>query len=1076
MISDNRSLSLPLKPPEFPAAEQTQRAMNFWRIAWGVLIIYPLLASIAIVIQPESFERRIISVIWRVAIVVPLLVLNRHGKTALASWCLIVGLILVSAERGWFLGGLEAPALTPFFILYVLAAGLLLGQRGAIAFAAVCSAIGFGFLVASGSGVLPATTEKFSNPVLMIYLLLYLGLTLVLGRMIEATFERNQQRLEAELNERIRAEEALRVSEARFAKAFQFSPDHLLITDRKTGEVLEINDSFIRSIGYTREEIVGRRSVELGLIDPEVRDRIAASGMVRNFEVPILRKSGTYDALLSTDTIEIEGRECLLSVVRDVTQEKAAARALKQANESLAESEQRLRLALHSGNIAVWHQDEDRSFLTGDGLLFEMLGLAPTDGWKVPIEILFERIHPDDVARMREHLSDLWSGMANAQTDFRMTPREGEVRFIHGTGSAVLDSTSNVRRVVGAALDVTERHKAAQEREALVHTLGERVKELRLLHETAVLIQTGGAVGDLLSELVTMMPASWQFTDCCEARIVYGDIDVRTEGWRESEWRQSVPLVAAGASGHIEVVYTESRPDADEGPFLHEERLLLNSMAEMLAKYLELREHQTELESLISTRTADLLLAKDEAERANRAKSVFVSNMSHELRTPLNAILGYAQLLETDTALDESIRRKAATIRSSGDHLLHLLNDVLEMSRIEAGHIELFSAPFDLHSLLDEVHRMFAPLAAARRNNLVLAKATQLPRAIAGDARKVREVIINLIGNALKFTENGTITIKTRCDVTADGYRIGVIVEDTGVGIEPDDLERIFGAFEQTENGSRAGGTGLGLAISRTFAELMRGSLTVQSEPGKGTSFTFTFEAGRADESTVGFTRASMPAVRLSPPHLGRKVLIVDDIATNREVIAELLSRTGFDIRLAASGEEAVAMHDAWAPDLVLMDLRMPGMGGAEAIRRIRATSKPVIIVALTASIDPSTRHRAHEVGADALLLKPWREDEILTTIGSLLGVTYMAPEDRGERPIAAPETAESFALALRSLPADLLADLRDAAIEARPERLATLAGQIRVHSEAAAHRTLELAHDFQFEELLAAIDEVEVL
>jgi signal transduction histidine kinase/DNA-binding response OmpR family regulator/PAS domain-containing protein len=944
----NRSLSLPLKPPELPATEQTQRAMNFWRIGWGVLIIYPLLASVAVVLQPDSFERRLISTIGRVAIVVPLLVLNRLGKTALASWCLIAGLTFLSAERGWILGGLDAPALAPFFILYVLIAGLLLGQRGAFAFAAVCSAVGIGFLAASGSGILPATIEKFSGPVLMIYLLLYLGLTLVLGRMIETTFQHNRRRIEAELREKIHAEEALR------------------------------------------------------------------------------------------------------------------------------ESEQRLRLALQSGNIAVWHQDEDRSLLTGDALLFEMLGLAPTDGWQIPMETLLQKVHPDDVARMRAHVSDLWSGMANAQTDFRVTPREDEVRFIHGTGSAVLGSTSSVRRVVGAALDVTERHRAAEEREALVHALGERVKELRLLHQTAVLIQTGGSVHALLSEVVTMIPASWQFSGCCEARIVYDDIDVRTEGWRETQWRQSVVLEAAGASGHIEVVYTEPQPVADEGPFLREERLLLNSMAEMIAKYLELRKHQTELESLVSSRTADLLLAKDEAERANRAKSAFVSNMSHELRTPLNAILGYAQLLEADTALHESVRRKAATIRSSGDHLLHLLNDVLEMSRIESGRMELFSAPFDLHALLDEVQHMFSPLAGARRNNLVLAKAPQLPRALVGDSRKVREVIINVVGNALKFTENGTVTINTRCEATVDGHRIGIVVEDTGVGIEHDDLERIFRAFEQTEAGTRAGGTGLGLAISRTFAELMGGSLTVQSEPGEGTSFTFTFEAGRADERLLSVTPVALSPIRLSPAHAGRKILIADDIATNREVVAELLFRAGFDVRLAESGEAAVALHDAWAPDLVLMDLRMPGIGGAEAIRRIRASNKPVLIVALTASIDPSTRNHVREVGADALVLKPWHEDELLTTIGSLLAVTYMAQQDPGERLVPAPETAESLVLALRSLPAKLLADLRDAIIEARPERLAILAGQVRVHSEAAAHRTLELAHDFRFEELLAAIDAVE--
>ena len=276
----------------------------------------------------------------------------------------------------------------------------------------------------------------------------------------------------------------------------------------------------------------------------------------------------------------------------------------------------------------------------------------------------------------------------------------------------------------------------------------------------------------------------------------------------------------------------------------------------------ELRAHRERLEELVATRTRELSAAKDEAERANQAKSQFLAHMSHEIRNPLHIILGYAQLLERDPTLGEAQQKKAGIVRSSGNHLLTLMNDVLEMAKIEARHPELAEAAFDPWATLDEVQRMFAGEAASKGIELTIACAPELPRAILGDGAKVKQILINLAGNALKFTERGGIRFKASASASADGATlVKVVVADTGIGIAAQDTARIFQPFEQLDAGKRAGGTGLGLAISLGHARLMGGDLTVESAPGVGSTFTFTFTA-----KSVGL--AASPAAREPIAHV----------------------------------------------------------------------------------------------------------------------------------------------------------------------------------------------------------------
>jgi signal transduction histidine kinase len=391
---------------------------------------------------------------------------------------------------------------------------------------------------------------------------------------------------------------------------------------------------------------------------------------------------------------------------------------------------------------------------------------------------------------------------------------------------------------------------SSRERERLLHELRERVKELRLLHGVARLLQQHrGSERQLLQQVVDRMPAAWQYPEVCAARICYGDLAVASHGFRESEWSQSKTFHTTDASGRIDVVYHEARPAEDDGPFLKEEEALLDSLAEMLVAHLELRKHELRLENLVATRTAELRMAKDAAESASRAKSSFLANMSHEIRTPLNAILGYAQLLQRSQGLDDAQRRKLEVIRGSGEHLLELINDVLEMSRIEAGRVTLANQVFDLHGLLEQVCSMFGDQAAARGVLLHRDLALGLARTVRADAGKVRQVLINLLANAVKFTERGAIT------VSAGSYEHGrervvvtIDVTDTGRGVAPEDQARIFESFSQGVTSLPQGGTGLGLTISRNFARAMGGDLTLEQRQAPGATFRFVFEAERVRE------------------------------------------------------------------------------------------------------------------------------------------------------------------------------------------------------------------------------------
>ncbi len=438
--------------------------------------------------------------------------------------------------------------------------------------------------------------------------------------------------------------------------------------------------------------------------------------------------------------------------------------------------------------------------------------------------------------------------------------------------------------------------------------------------------------------------------------------------------------------------------------FLRDRRMLAEANRELSAERERLEALVTELaqtQSQLQQSEKLASLGQMAAEAANRAKSAFLANMSHELRTPLNAILGFSDLVRTDPQLPASLREDVDIISRSGEHLLKLINDVLEIAKIEAGKLQLVIAPFDLGGMVREVIEMMQVRASQKGLQLLFDMDSSFPRYIRGDEVRLRQILVNLVGNALKFTEQGGAVIRLGTHQN-DRLHLRIEVEDTGPGIRPEDRERLFKPFVQLAEGKEQKGTGLGLTIARQFAELMGGSITVESEVGRGSLFRLELpvEAAEPDELLNPESRYRGEVVGVVPGQPRYRILIVEDQQENWQLLRQLISKIGFELKLAENGEQGISLFQDWHPDLILMDRHMPVMDGDEATRRIRRLpgGDKVRIVAITASAFKEERQEMLDAGMNDVVAKPYRFDEIYDCLTRQLGVRYIFACDPGSK------------------------------------------------------------------------------
>ena len=587
-----------------------------------------------------------------------------------------------------------------------------------------------------------------------------------------------------------------------------------------------------------------------------------------------------------------------------------------------------------------------------------------------------------------------------------------------------------------------------------------------------------------------------------------------------SRWVKNPILRLNTAAKNIAKGEWDKTVESERSDELGELAKSFNSMAQQLQQSFETLEHR------VQERTAQLAVAKDKAEVANQAKSTFLANMSHELRSPLNAILGFSQLMTRSPTLSPEHQENISIISGSGEHLLTLINNVLDLSKIESGRTTLNPKKFDLYGLLHDLEDMFQLKADDKHLQLVFDRSPDVPQYVETDELNLRQILINLLNNALKFTDDGGVSVRVSkqsesrnqqaegeivylseqsknteisasnggkisqltqsenasyatqndCSASASSFCLHFEVEDTGPGIATNELDNLFEAFVQTQTGKDSQeGTGLGLPISRKFVELMGGEMSVCSAVGKGTNFKFDIQVIAVDAADRESPKPTRNVIALEPNQHSYRILIVDDKPLNRQLLIKLLNPLGFELKEATNGQEAIEIWDSWEPHLIWMDMRMPVMDGYEATQYIKGTIKgqATAIIALTASVLEEDRAVILSAGCDAFMRKPFRETDIFDAMHKHIGVRYIY-EDPGLANLSAikERDREMTAADFVKLPESLVAHLKLAILNADMDLIDSSIEQIRLKDKVTASAIANCRENFEYDKVLKLISQ----
>ena len=880
--------------------------------------------------------------------------------------------------------------------------------------------------------------------------------------------------LHKEIDERQQAEAKVKESSRRLAQIVSFLPDATYVIDNK-GRVTAWNHAMEEMTGIESESMIGLGGFEYALpfygerrpclIDMALEwdEQYAQTYENLRWEGDTLLAEALFPSLRGEKRFIWSAARKLydqsdnvmgaIHSLRDITE-------WKEASDELKRSEIRYRSLFENAMEAILvAQNRYWKFANPQGEV--LFGYDQEELTSRPID---EFIHPDDRQLVMErHTRRLAGESPPDQYSFRLVDREGRTKWTEIKAVAI--TWDDQPAVLCFLTDISKRVRAE--------------KELQI--QTAYLEELFNASPEaiaMVSERDRVQRINKSFTNLFgyePEEMVGQSLDEAIVPTRlREEGKTITALIMKGESLFKETVRQKKNGELVDVSVTGASIRVGGQDAGVFGIYRDISEQKRA--------ERDLKEAKEAAESASRAKGMFLANMSHEIRTPLNAILGYTQLLLRDSELRPIHRTPLETVRRSGEHLLGLLNDILEMSKIEAGRATLKQGDFNLLALIDDLISMFRVLTDEKGLSLGIEVSKEVPQWIYSDEQKLRQILNNLIGNAVKFTSEGRVDIRARTVIRKGDQvlfepesrqlRIEFEVEDTGPGIPDSDRDRIFGHFEQLRIGSETkGGSGLGLAICKAYIELMDGSIEVTRRKGKGSLFRFNILVKEGDEKTAAWKESDKRRViGLQPGQEGIRVLVVDDNAANRQILVGLMEVIGFTVREATDGLEAIVAAQEWQPDIILMDIFMPNLDGFEAISQLRAApyEMTIPIIAVTASVLEEEHERILAIGADAFLKKPFREEEVLDLMKTLLDLEFVYADglEAAKSSLGVEET-ERIESVIKGLPDGLAADIRKAAVRLDIDRLEELFGQVALVDEPTAAILGNLMQNYDFDGLM---------
>ena len=907
-------------------------------------------------------------------------------------------------------------------------------------------------------------------------------------------------------------EEALRESEERFRNFFERHSAVMMIIDPATGKIVNANQAAADYYGWPIDELIRMRIQQINMLSSEaVQIEMAKAGLSEQvvFEFHHRKADGSIrEVEVFSNAIHVKEKPFLYSIIHDITDRKNAEMALRKTNADqrerdvlVREAEDR-RILLDNIPTHVWYLTDENTYGAVNEAHAAFNGKRKED---IAFKSLYD-ILPREVADIcRQGNIEVFATGKLLRTEEWIPHISGEDRLLSIVKIPKLRADGSVEYVVCSGEDITDLKRTdriIQARLRLLefadsHSLDE------LLTETLDEIEslTGSAIGFyhfVESDQTTLSLQNWSthtLNTMCNAAGKGNHYAIAQAGvWADCVNKRhpvihndyaSLPHHKGMPEGHTSVIRELVVP-VFRGS-------LIKAIIGVGNKSTDYTDGDIEIVSLLGDISWDITerklaeralreinekleVAIVKAEAATIAKSQFLANMSHEIRTPLNAIIGFSQLMQNSPGLSVEQLNRLEIIHRNGDHLLGLINDILEFSRIEAGRQQPDMTTFDLRALIGDLEIMFRQRAANRKLRFVTDGLDQVPRYLITDELKLRQVLINLIGNAVKFTQTGEVRLRVGAEsVQQDGTQLLVTwVEDTGPGIATEEMKLLFEVFEQTATGRRSGrGTGLGLAISRRFARIMGGDLTVTSEIGKGSRFRLEIPVREGIAFMITEKTDPHRRFRLEAGHPPCRVLVADDMEDSRAFLVRLLENAGFEVQEADDGGKAVAAFSRWRPQIVLMDKRMPNMNGDEAIERIRRSTggDKVKIITLSADATNDSIERTLAVGADAFMMKPFKIEEMFENIRVLTGVRYRCEKAASSDESSGPPPALTWEM-VESIPDQLRKQIHNAAVGCRQGNLFTLLEEITRIDPELSKKLRNIIEDFDYETLIELFDQ----